>query len=291
IYRQNGERLAGDEAKTEPILIFSYHDYREYLKDCLEYLRTSEGVSLRFFAAELKVSPAFLSYVLRGHRDLTKPVRNRLAVYLKLDRDERKYLELLTVIADSDNAEIRIEAFEKVVKFREFRKLNPQETETYLYMTQWYFVAIREMVALPGFEPDPEWIQERLSFPIHQKKIAKALQFLFKFGFIVKDEKGKCFLPQKKIDCVGGVYRMALSQFHKQAFSLLPQSIESIPRAKRYIMSSTLAIPEESFDEFKAILEDCLKKISELGNSKSNPDSVYHIGFMGIPFARGKGVK
>jgi uncharacterized protein (TIGR02147 family) len=283
--------MTGAAEKTEILhkSVYNYHDYRTYLRDHIAYEKSVDPqYSLRSLAKKAKVSAAYLSVVLNGHKGLSKKVMEKLIKVLELGPEEKEYFRLLMTIADSDVIEERVEALDKLQKFRRYRNLNPKETETYRYLTKWYYVAIRELATLPDFKMDVKWIAEKLCYPLSNAEITKALNFLTKYHFIEPKPDGTVTIPQKKIECWGGVYRMALGQFYRQIYGLASTSIETIPRDERHIIGDTIAIPAESFHEFKEILDDSLKRISKLGNSKANPDSIYHIGFLGFPLAKGK---
>jgi uncharacterized protein (TIGR02147 family) len=267
--------------------IFKYHDYRTYLKDLLSHFKSkSDGPSLRDLAKTCGVTAGFLSLVMNGHKALSEKVMGDLVNHLGLNEDEKSYFRLLRTIVDSDKIEERQAAFNELQKFKTYKKLNPAESEVFKYLTHWHFVAIREMAALPGFKLESRWIKERLCFPLSQKEIEQAIRFLTKYDYIRVGADGSVKLTEKNIRCEGGVYRMALGRYYQQIYSLASESIERTAREQRCILGDTVAIPLESFHEFKRILEDCLEKIVRLENSKEGPNAVYHIGFMGFPLAK-----
>ncbi len=272
---------------AERISIFQYHDYREFLRDQFELLKKSK-ISLRRLAQLTEVSAPFLSMVLSGHKNIPGPLLSRLILILKLKDDEAEYLKLLAVVSDSEDQSKRLMAFGEIQNLRSYRTLNPKETEVFQYMTKWYYVAIRELAMLPDFDPDPHWIQEKLCFQVPIREIQKAVDFLIKQKLFEVDEKGKISLSQKNLNCTGGVYRLALTQYYQQIYALAFESIGKIHRDRRYMMGDTLAIPESQFVEFKQIVDECFKKIVELKRKKSDTDSVYHIGFFGFPMASSK---
>ncbi|HEX4923586.1 MAG TPA: TIGR02147 family protein [Bdellovibrionales bacterium] len=272
--------------------IFGYHDYRAYIRDLLAHAKKKDSeYSLRHLGKQAGVSAAYLSVVLSGHKNLSEKISDKLIKVLGLTEDEASYFRLLRTIADSDEAEERHQALEQIQKFRRYRRMNPRETEIYRYLTKWYYVAIRELATLPDFKMDPHWIQERLCYPLSQQEIQKALRFLLKYKFIEERPDGSIHVPDKRMECWAGVFRVALGQFYRQIYGLASQSIEVTPRDERHIIGDTLAIPAESFEEFKAVLDESLRRISQLGNSKSNPDSIYHFGFLGFPIAKGRKVE
>ncbi|MEQ1877168.1 MAG: TIGR02147 family protein [Bdellovibrionia bacterium] len=269
--------------------IYGYHDYRGFLREMLAFAKKKNPeYSLRSLAKQSGVSAPYLSVVLSGHKNLSDRIMEKILKVLDLNDDEKSYFRLLRSIADSDDAEERRSALDKLQSFRRYRRMNPRETEIYRYLTKWYYVAIRELATLPDFKMEPKWIQERLCYPLSQGEIMKALRFLVKYHFIEEREDGTINVPDKRMECWAGVFRIALGQFYRQIYGLASQSIETIPRDERHIIGDTLAIPAESFDEFKAVLDESLKRISALGNSKGNADSIYHFGFLGFPIAKGR---
>ena len=269
--------------------IYGYHDYRGYLRDLLAHAKKKQPeYSLRSLAKQAGVSAPYLSVVLSGNKNLSGKIMEELLKILDLNDDEKSYFRLLRTIADSDDAEERHQALDQLQRFRRYRRLNPRETEIYRYLTKWYYVAIRELATLPDFKMEPKWIQERLCYPLSQNEIMKALRFLVKYHFIEPKEDGTVEVPDKRMECWAGVFRVALGQFYRQIYGLASQSIETIPREERHIIGDTLAIPAGSFEEFKALLDESLRKISALGNAKENPDSIYHFSFLGFPIAKGR---
>jgi len=271
--------------------LFSYHDYRQYLRDVIHFKKSKQSLgSLRDLANAAGVSPAYLSYVINGYRILTESVFKKILPFLELTEEEVEYLQLLILVADSDELEVRSEALGKIQKFRSYRKLNPKETEVYRYMTKWYYVAIRELAMTKGFKADPFWIKNRLCFPLSHKEIKSALSFLIRNKFIEVSESGRVKVPKKKVECKGGVYKIALGQFHKQMYSLASESIDRISRDERMIMSSTIAIAAEDFDDLKKMIEESFQMLTAFQQRKEKskkPNSVYHIGFSGFPLAKG----
>jgi uncharacterized protein (TIGR02147 family) len=271
--------------------IFSYHDYRAFLKDVLSYYKAAGlGISLRKLATTMGASPAYLSFVLNGERVLTAHLAEGLTSALKLDKGQTKYFRLLCTVADSSDQSQRIGALNQMQRMRRYRRVNPKETEVYRYLTKWYYVAIREMAAMPGFRLDPKWIQENLSYPVERREISKAIRFLRKYGFIEVAKNGSVRLPEKQLQCLGGIYRVALAQYYRQIFSLSSEAIDLYDRHQRHFFGHTLAIPSRSFAEFQAILDEASGKISKLAKAKAKTktDSVYYIGFVGLPLARKK---
>jgi uncharacterized protein (TIGR02147 family) len=171
-------------------------------------------------------------------------------------------------------------------RFPLFQKHNGRDAQAYEYLTHWYHVAIREMAALPGFKLDAEWIRDRLQESVPLKEIQVALEFLTANGYLKVKADGSVLPPENAIDCSGGVYRIALGQYHRQIFELATRSIDSVPREEREIQGHTIALGGKSYDQARGIMEEAISKIRELGEKDKNSQAVYHMEVALFPLTR-----
>ena len=270
--------------------IFQYHDYREFLRNWLAYLKASQlGFSLRELAHKSGISVSNISMCLSGSRNLSHKSLIKLGPSLGLKPNERNYLENMITLGNADSQEVRVEAFRRMNRFPAHKKNNTSETEVFRYLTHWYYVAIREMAALPDFSTDPSWIQTRLRFHVEIKDIQTALDFLLANKYLEKLPDGTIRPPQKPLDCRGGVYRLALTQFYQEMLALAGKSIENTPNEKRSIQSYTLAVDNKNFDAIRKILDRAYEEVRTLAQESSSADSIYHLELALFPLTREKG--
>ena len=256
--------------------IYRYHDYRIFLKDWLVYLKTSQpGFSMRKLAQQAGIATGYLPMMITGSRKISHKAFSKVAPFLKLSKSERSFLDLLITLGTSDSQHARLESLNRMKQFKEYKKLNPRETEVYQYLSHWYYVAIREMTALPGFQADPQWIQSQLNYKISLKDAKEALAFLIQNKYIKIGLNESVQPPEKNLDCIGGVYRIALTQFHQEMFSLASQSIEATPSDQRNILGHTFALDAKNFEKASTLIENTLKQLQELSKD-SQGDTVYH---------------
>jgi len=276
--------------KRERPDVFSYHEYRAFLRDWFDFLKDSRpGFSMRALAREAELASGFLPMILAGTRNLSAKTWAKMAPHLGLSPSERSYLASLQMLQQTDSQAVRHAALGKLQRFRAYREQNPKETETYQYLTRWFNVAIREMAALGEFHTNPEWIQSRLRVKVGIAEIKQALDFLTKNNYLEVQPDGTARLRDKNIDCVGGVYKMALGKFHREMLSLASQSIDNTPSEERNITGHTLAIPASRYGEIETILDEALQKIAALGNGTEPADCVYHILLSAFPLTVNKG--
>ena len=267
--------------------VYDYHDYRAFLKDWLVFQKASQSnFSLRMLSSHAGLTAGFLPLVLSGKRPLSKNAFSKLVPLLGLDPSESSFLEILITLGNTDSQEVRLQSLRQMKRFGAYQKNNSKETEVYLYLTHWYYVVIREMAALPGFHLDAEWIQLHLHDLVALKEIREAIAFLTENHYIELCADGSIQPPQKDLNCHGGVYRIALTQFHREMLELAVKSMESTPSSARSIVGHTVAIKSENFEKANAIIDDALNKIRALGEQENDPDTVYHLEMALFPLTR-----
>lgn len=275
--------------------IQEYHDYLLFLKDWIQFLKEREkGFSLRKIAKEAGMASGYLPMCFSGKRRLSEKFYQKIKPHLKLPPKEERYLDLLRVIAESEDAKHRVQALTDLQKLKDYKEVNRSELEVHQYLSRWYYVAIRELINAPGFKENAEWIQGRLRGKVSQKEIEEALQFLDKFGFIKKDNDGQYKVAQKQLDCHEGVFKISLGEFHRQMLDLAKLSIEETPREERLLLGHTVAVSKSQYENIKMILKDSLKQIESCEKSKidkksetGDGENVYHIELALFPLTKG----
>lgn len=261
--------------------VVDYHDYRVFLRDWIGYRHEQDPeFSLRSLARVAQVGASTISMILNGQRGLSSELLEKLSPGLGLSPAELKYFDLLRGMSEAPNAEIRAATVGRIQKSKKYKLRHPKEFETFNYLSHWYYVVIREMAGLPGFKADPEWIQSRLRDYVAIGDIQQALNFLNEHGFLAAENAGK------QLDCMGGVFKMALGSFHKQMLDQISTAIDEIPADERHVLGHTMALPSERLAEAKAILNEALTKIESLGAVPGAVDTVYHVELALIPVTR-----
>ena len=220
--------------------------------------------------------------VLGGDRSLSQKALDKMQPHLGLSESEFSYLENLVTLAESASQDAKLKALEKIQRSRTYQELNPKEFEVYRYLAHWYYVAIREMAGLPDFKLEPSWIQERLRGRLSLKEIEEAVSFLIENNYIELRKDGTAGLPDKDLKCVGGVYRLALAQFHREMLELAGRSLHEVPVEERDITGHTFAVPKEKLGEMRKILEEAREKIAKLSDDRKNSE-VFHVALAAFP--------
>ncbi len=271
--------------------IFKYHDYKEFIKESLEYVKVEYGLSQRKVAETSKVSAALLSMILSGERTISEEVIDKLSYVFKLTTSEKNFLKHLRVLSDSNSLEERKHAVKSMAGFKSYKGKNDDEVINYSYLSKWFNIAIREMVACQNFNNDPEWIYQNLQFKVSKKKIRESLKFLLDNNFLSINESGELTQTEKNLVCNQEIYKLGLTEAHKQMFELATQSIKVVPKSKRWLVGKALPVTSSQYDEIIEILNEAFEKIENIKNENQMNESVYQISFAVFPLTLSEGDK
>jgi len=243
---------------------------------------------MRSLCRESEIAAGYLPMVLSHKCALTDVALEKLLPHLALDASEQSFLRVLRSFCETESARDRSSLLERIQRFRNYRKKNPKELEVHRYLSHWYYVAIRELAYLPGFRAEPEWIQDRLLKKVSLGEIRKALTFLNENGFIeIQNDGSARIIEERRIDCLSGVFRVAMTNFHMEMLQLAQDSFDETTRTERNHWSHTVSIPIERFNQIQAILVKAIKEVENMGEAYSDetPDAVVQVQLAAFPLA------
>ncbi len=266
--------------------IFSFHDYREFLVTWFNYIKTADdSKTLRAISRNADLSAGYLPLVLSGQRSLTLKSLKKLMPSLNLKRSEQSYLKLLVNLNEARSQEERSFALKQIQRFGSYKNRNSIELEVHKYLSRWYLVAIRELVSVSGFRWDAKWIQSKLKRHVPIIEIEKAMDFLGKHGFVAVSKFGVATVPNKKLNCEGGVFQLALADYHREMLMLASESIDKTEKDLRSLTGYTFAVNKDNIDDVKKILAEAQTKIVELEQKQKKANAVYHVEMSFFPLS------
>jgi len=261
--------------------LFKYLDYRRFLNDYYRVQKEKKGslFSFRSFARLAgQSSPNFLKLVMDGKRNLGPDGIKGFAKALKLTKEEAVYFENLVHFNQCSTDDERNEWYKRLSASKKYREIKEIEKDYFVYFSRWYYAAIRELVLLPEFQENPDWIARKLSPPITVKEAGTALELLQKLGFL-RREKGRLVQAERNITTAREIISLAIANFHRQMIQRAGESIERTKPDKRDISSLTIALSAEKFEEAKRRIQEFRRELNVLLSEDVAPKSVYQINF------------
>lgn len=269
--------------------VFRYHQYADFLKDWIAYQqKNTKGFSIRKLALQCQFSVGYLPMVLGKKRPLSFEACKKLLPALHLKKDEQQFFEVIHTLGVTSSQEVRLDCLRRMKRYSKYSEQNPDETQALEYLSHWYYPAIREMSGRSDFRLDAEWIQSQLRLSLPLQQIKDAIEFLSKNSFLEFDQNNKVVPPSKAINCEGGIFRIALAQYHKQQFELAEKSIENASSKERYLIGHTFSIPAEKYERIREMVDELVKEIQDVSQQleTKDKDAVYHIQLALFPITK-----
>lgn len=251
--------------------IYTYTDYREFIRDCYAAQKAEGKVTLREFARKAGFNThTFLVNVMEGKRSLTSDSASKVARGLGLKAAERTYLELMVKFANARTVEEKNDYYEQMCASMPRSEIRKIGAEYYEIFRNPHVLTIRELVALPEFREDAKWIAKKLRPQITPQQAEQALKILVESKLLERDPKGRLIQASPDLTTGAEVKSLAIALYHKQLLELAARSIDATPAKDRDISSLVLNIGKSDFDfikkrtaNFRVELLDFLKRKRE----------------------------
>jgi uncharacterized protein (TIGR02147 family) len=245
--------------------VFSYQDYRDYLRDFYQSRRTVDRkFSIRFFArrAGLK-SENYLKVVMDGSRNLTAKNLPKFIKGLGLQPQQAEYFEALVNLNQAKDLTERRERLEKIIHLKKKKSVMTLQGDQLEFYSKWYNIVIFEMASQEGFVADPEKISKKLKGKVSSKEIENSLAMMMRTG-ILKLEENKIIPVASQIASPLDVPR---EQVRKLQDAYIQQAVEALHLQKdseREIRSLTICLSKEQVPLFKEKLQEFQREMNTL---------------------------
>lgn len=282
-----GMLRSGLDSRTSPD-IFRYSDGRQYLQDWWDWKKSvSPRTSFRSFATRAGCSASLLKDVLEARRRLTPDSASKFGKAMSLGERERAYLGALASFNGSRSMDVRNQAFAELTRLRHESFVKYLHPEQYVAWTRWHHMAIRELVGLPGFCEDPEWIASRLEPPILPRDAADAIADLLRLGLLARDAAGRIVASDRAISSEYDVPSPVVRNFNQQMIQLGLTAPDRIDLERREISGLTLGLSQECFDRIKERIRIFKQEILGMVVEDRRPSGVVaQLNFQLFPLVR-----
>ncbi len=270
------------------IWIFEYDDYRKFIKDFYSLNKSLDSkYSYRYLAkaAGYKSPSAFLE-VISGKKNLSDEGALKFARALKLNKMELQFFKTLVFFNQATNLEDRSRFAKDISKLRLNKKIVSLSETQYKLFEQWYYTSIIEMVSLPGFKEDPEWIADHVIPPIQTRQASIALEELIKMGLLARNEEGSLVQKESNVSTPSEVSSAYVANWHREQMKKAAESIDRIPREMRDISGVYFSFSLENMKAIKDLVHRFREEILELSSRQATKDIVFQLNLQLFPVAR-----
>lgn len=225
-----------------------------------ERVKMNPQFSLRAFARMVDVSPAVLSRIMSGKRQLTFSLATRIADALALSPEQRIFNTNETYAVSSD---LSIDCFTA--------------------MKDWYHYALTQLIVLEDFSEDHKWISKKLGISELESKLA--LERLLRLEILDRDSFGKLYKTNLHFSTSTEIASSGIKQFQKQILEKAINALDVVDASERNISSLTIAVNESNLQEAKKEIRKFKLRMTEL-LTEGKKTRVYNLGIQLIPLSK-----
>jgi uncharacterized protein (TIGR02147 family) len=216
--------------------------------------------SLRAFASALEISPAQLSQIISGKRNLTAKAISKISKKLSLSP-----LEQAHYLKDWSNKKVQFE--KEDIQILEKRQLQDDE---FKLISEWYHMAILSLAPLPGSSTDSHWIAGRLGITVPQAR--EAVDRLQRLNVLARGAQLKQISPPLSV--VSETPSEAIRGYHQSILNRAMDHLEKVPAEQRDYSAMTLSINLKNMHRYRQLIEKFQEDLIELC-SKDTKQDVY----------------
>lgn len=248
--------------------------YRKFLLDEL-YRRQKKNpaYSSRAFARDIGVNSSRLSEILSGKVGLSETRAISISERLQMN-EEVKALFIDLVISEDARSAITREAAKSRI---EARMLHLQELEDkeFSLISNWYYLAILELIQLEGLDHSITSFAAKLSLP--EEKVQEGVERLIRLGHI-KVENDRWLPSEPDSTTTTEVASESIRSYHRQILEKASTALEN-PVEKRDFSSMIFSLNSEQLNYAKERLQDFRRTLVKELESMPGKDSVYCLSF------------
>lgn len=238
----------------------------EILRETLgKIAEKNPSYSARAFARDINLSPAYVSMILNGKKKLSLDRAEQISNFIGMKGQKKNsFLKAvaLSSVASESWSSLRVQ---NLLGSKEIiRDVFPLEADRFQFFSNWYHVAILDLVTCNNFKNDIPWISSRLK--ISPSVAACALDRLIRLGLLEK--KGRSLVKIKSHVSVPTKKSLSyVRSFHSQMIDKAKQNLNSSGENEfqsREISGITMAVNPDHIPLAKEKIKEFKKEISKI---------------------------
>jgi len=264
--------------------VFDFLNYRDFIRQMVEYLRLQNRYSIRKFAKQVGFrSHSFVKMIVDGQRALTEATSRKIAVGFEMSKPESDFLVALVNFNDAPSLSERDAAYRKLKLFLNYQKLKRLESNQYEYFSNPGLVLLHEALGTELSNLSLDSLANRLR--LSRRELESRLMILKGLG--LADEKdGKWFQVESAVETSPEMRSLFARNFHQQMLNQASQALDSVPVEERSYQSVTIPLSQKTFDELNQFMTRVMREANALYSQDENPDKIYHLSLQMFPLLK-----
>jgi uncharacterized protein (TIGR02147 family) len=230
---------------------------------------------------------ASLTRVVQGLRQPGPQMVESFVKYFQFSEKESEYFrDLIRLARAKEDTKLSTLIMEKMGKRFANASKRVVDEKTFNTISNWYYFPIREMLRLPHFKEDVQWIAKQLLFKVNPRDVAQALRTLQDLGFVKRNSEGWLELSEGRLNTGDDVANEAVKRHHEEMLANARTSLRATDVGKREITSQTIAISSQKLAQAKELIRQFQEKFSEIMEDERGGDVIYQMQIQFFPLTR-----
>lgn len=262
--------------------VYDYDNYRDFLRDTTDFLRTNSGFSLRSFSEKSGIkSPSFLGMVISGQRGLTAESLTKIGLGLGLSKPEFKFFEALVHFNQSKDFDEKERWYREMMSSKAFSERRVIERAEFEYFSKWYVIAVFVALGTPWRSLSME--EKASALRLKPENIEEAFAILSRLGLIEK--QGKLWAPtEKQLSTTAEVEGIHFLNYHRQMIGQALDRVMNSDGSDQMLAAATISVKKKDVPRLK---EKVFQVVDEVNRSFSatndEGEEVYQINAQAFP--------
>lgn len=265
--------------------IFSYEDYRSFLKDYFVLRkRLRSTYTQRYFAQKHGFSThAFFSYVINGKRNISLKTLSKFVEALELESTKADYFETLVNFNQTTEVVKKDVYYEELQKIRKRVKFSTLSTKQSDFFAKWYYPVLRELAVRADWEENYAVLAALVNPSITEKEAKDGIELMLDIGVLIK-RNGEYHLENENLDD-SGIPVFIKKKSRRDIFQTGLESLERLGPSERHCSYATFAANREVYAKINEYYDEFLDKVTgEVTGIES--EEVFQLTYQLFPVSR-----
>lgn len=268
--------------------IQQFSDYRVFLQaHAQDMKKTKIAWSFGLWSKSLGLkTTSSLTKIIQGQREPGRQITDKFVRYFGFDHKQAQYFrDLIRLQKIKNDSRLSVMLMEKIGKDFPQSSLRLMDDKSFLIISNWYYLALRELVRIKGFQENPEWIADQFQFKITGREVAQAIKILIEMGLLKRDKSNNLDIVDGRLDTRNDISSEAIRRYHEQMLEHAKAAVRRFSVEEREITSTTLVMSSKQIGIAKELIREFKQKFEQLLEDESG-DRVYQIQIQLFPLTK-----
>lgn len=268
--------------------IHEYTDYRTFLRSYSQDMKQKKVTwSYGAFAQALKLkTTSSITKIVQGQRDAGPEITEKMISFFGFNEKQAQYFrDLVRLEKIKKDPRLSLILMEKMGKEHPDGSLKIMDDKSFLVISNWYYLALRELCRMKKFKEEPQWIANLFQFKVTARDISHAIRTLLDIGLLKRKSNGRLYVDHGRLNTTNDIASEAIKRYHEQMLENATVAIRKFSVDEREITSTSLLMSSKNIDVAKELIRDFKKKFERLMEEDSG-DQVFQLQIQLFPLTK-----